>query len=284
MPAQDKSILTEKQKKTGNALTEVFVNKNLPAIREKFNKLVAQRKQIVIINKKPYLSEFREDGKRYIGGEPFSEVKKRMSPEDITQLKTLDGLWSAHNEEIFKLIHDTLHWGYKWGIFDAITESFKFDLRQTKRANVTYDHSRYGDLVEEVLDYLNIKAGTKYKHSTQAHALLIIERARDGYEVADFKKVIDRQVYYWYGDANMIQYLRPSTLFNKTKFEEYVNGTWNTTGGGNAQQDITGGSGAGNNGQGLGNNIPAGAGANKKVAAGRKKHDAIEALEYTKRK
>ena len=73
-----------------------------------------------------------------------------------------------------------------------------------------------------ILDYLNEKAGTNYKHTSKATQKSINARLAEGYSTDDFKKVIDNQCSKWKG-TEWEQYLRPSTLFG-TKFENYLNG------------------------------------------------------------
>ena len=83
------------------------------------------------------------------------------------------------------------------------------------------------DIVEqnfykEVIDYLNEKASKGFKASTRKNQELIKARMNEGFNVEDFKKVIDNKVLTWKGDSKMDQYLRPVTLFG-TKFESYLN-------------------------------------------------------------
>ena len=80
------------------------------------------------------------------------------------------------------------------------------------------DHAPY----QEILDYLNSKIGTSYRASSKATQRLIKARSNEGFEVEDFKKVIDIKVAAWKNDPKMSQYLRPATLFG-TKFESYLN-------------------------------------------------------------
>lgn len=80
------------------------------------------------------------------------------------------------------------------------------------------DHAPY----QEILDYLNSKVGTSYRASSKATQRLIKARSNEGFEVEDFKKVIDIKVAAWKNDPKMSQYLRPATLFG-TKFESYLN-------------------------------------------------------------
>lgn len=72
-----------------------------------------------------------------------------------------------------------------------------------------------------VIEYLNRKAGTKYKSSTQGTVKLISARFADGFTEDDFRTVIDKKVKQWKG-TEMEQYLRPQTLFGN-KMESYLN-------------------------------------------------------------
>lgn len=73
----------------------------------------------------------------------------------------------------------------------------------------------------EVLAYLNDKAGRNYK-PVPANIGLIAARLREGATADDCRKVVDAKVSAWLGDAKMGEYLRPATLFNATKFAQYV--------------------------------------------------------------
>lgn len=71
--------------------------------------------------------------------------------------------------------------------------------------------------VSEVLAYLNEKMHTKLR---EPHDLPT--RLHDGYTVEDCKKVIDIKYAEWYG-TEQEKYIRPSTLFRKGHFDEYLN-------------------------------------------------------------
>ncbi|PKE18692.1 conserved phage C-terminal domain-containing protein [Macrococcoides caseolyticum] len=75
---------------------------------------------------------------------------------------------------------------------------------------------------EQIINYLNDKAGKNFKHTTEANKRLINGRYKDGYTLEDFMKVIDNKVSQWKGtDSEM--YLRPKTLFSPSNFEGYLN-------------------------------------------------------------
>lgn len=78
------------------------------------------------------------------------------------------------------------------------------------------------DDIAEIVDYLNEKAGSKFKASTDSTRKGINARLTEGFTVEDCKRVIDDRVRRWKG-TEQEQYLRPSTLFAPSKFEGYLN-------------------------------------------------------------
>ncbi|MCD9070458.1 conserved phage C-terminal domain-containing protein [Staphylococcus chromogenes] len=73
----------------------------------------------------------------------------------------------------------------------------------------------------DVIDYLNERTGKQYKSTTKKNQTVIRARSDEGFNLEDFKKVIDNKVAEWKG-TDMEKYLRPETLFG-TKFEGYLN-------------------------------------------------------------
>lgn len=83
--------------------------------------------------------------------------------------------------------------------------------------------SKHDDIpYREIVDYLNEKTGSQYKHTTQSTRNGIKARYNEGFNLDDFKRVIDIKTSQWLYDTKMKQYLRPQTLFG-TKFEAYLN-------------------------------------------------------------
>ena len=76
-------------------------------------------------------------------------------------------------------------------------------------------------LVEEVVKYLNEKTNSHYQAQGKTFEL-INARLNDGYTVDDFKKVIDKKYKEWKGTPYE-KFIRPSTLFAPSHFEEYLN-------------------------------------------------------------
>lgn len=75
---------------------------------------------------------------------------------------------------------------------------------------------------ERIVDYLNRKTNSHYRPTSKATRRLIKARYNEGFTDMDFKTVIDKKCAEWLQDGNMVQYLRPETLFG-TKFEAYLN-------------------------------------------------------------
>lgn len=74
----------------------------------------------------------------------------------------------------------------------------------------------------DCLDYFNQVTGSKLKKDTKSHIENITARLRDGYSVDDIKLVISYKYQEWKGDPKMMQYIRPSTLFQTGKFNGYL--------------------------------------------------------------
>ena len=76
--------------------------------------------------------------------------------------------------------------------------------------------------VEEIVRYLNEKTGKHFQAKGET-VKYINGRLNDGYTVDDFKKVIDKKSRKWKDDPKMYEFLRPSTLFAPSHFDEYLN-------------------------------------------------------------
>jgi uncharacterized phage protein (TIGR02220 family) len=72
----------------------------------------------------------------------------------------------------------------------------------------------------EILNFLNTKTGRDYQ-PVSANLDLIVARLREGYSSDDIRSVVAKKCREWSGDEKMAPYLRPATLFNRTKFAQY---------------------------------------------------------------
>lgn len=74
----------------------------------------------------------------------------------------------------------------------------------------------------EIVAYLNENTGASFPPGADKTQELIRVLWKKGYTLEQFQRVIDIKTKDWKGDPKMEQYLRPSTLFRKSKFEEYI--------------------------------------------------------------
>lgn len=88
------------------------------------------------------------------------------------------------------------------------------EIVKEEKVNITFPISN------DVIEYLNEKADKKFR-DTPSSAKFIVARYKEGYMFNDFKKVIDNKCAQWI-DTDFDKFLRPSTLFNATKFQEYL--------------------------------------------------------------
>lgn len=72
----------------------------------------------------------------------------------------------------------------------------------------------------EVISFLNEKAGRNYDPNG-ANADHVVARLKEGATVEDLRAVVAKKCRDWRGDEKMAMYLRPETLFNRTKFASY---------------------------------------------------------------
>lgn len=77
-------------------------------------------------------------------------------------------------------------------------------------------------MIEEIINYLNLKTGKHYKLTTPKTMDFIGLRMAEGFSVQNFKTVIDVKTKEWKKGSDMAKFLRPETLFG-TKFEGYLN-------------------------------------------------------------
>lgn len=98
---------------------------------------------------------------------------------------------------------------------NEIESNSKKEKKSEKAKNATQE-------VFEVVEHLNIRSGRKFNAERQQTANLIISRLKEGYTVADLKKIIDCKVEKWGNDDKMRQFLRPETLFAPSKIDGYL--------------------------------------------------------------
>lgn len=98
-------------------------------------------------------------------------------------------------------------------------------IREEENRIETLCHVTHDDVDKshfEIIEYLNLKTGSKFKPTTKPYVQAIRSRLKDGYTVNDFKTVIDKKCREWQG-TKLEKYLTPKTLFAPSHFDTYLN-------------------------------------------------------------
>lgn len=131
---------------------------------------------------------------------------------------TLYGKGSELNNLLYKKVEDVK-------VGNNITKkSVKGDLKVGPKDNINKNIivNNINSVAVEVIDYLNTLTNSKYKWNSVETLNLIRDRIEEGYSVEDFKEVILKKYKEWSGTI-YAKYIRPSTLFKESKFDEYLN-------------------------------------------------------------
>ena len=171
---------------------------SLPTVKRVFRSL---EKQGLIITANYNKAGFDKTKWYRINYEKLQHVSRRSDQNDPTMVSN----WTDGSDQ-----NDTTN---TKRLPETTTETTTEDILSGKPDHIPY---------QEILDYLNSKVGTSYRASSKATQRLIKARSNEGFEVEDFKRVIDNKVASWGKDPKMSQYLRPTTLFGP-KIEAYLN-------------------------------------------------------------
>lgn len=172
----------------------------------------------------PIKKEIDKNEKRYkeICDKRKEAINKRWEKEK--QPKITEEIQMNTNE--YKCIQEDTDNNHISYITNHISEDINKDNRvigeeekeEEKQPKDKYDKEIY----DGIIDYLNFKAGTKYRSTSENNKKHIRARLNDGFIPEDFKVVIDNMTAKWLTDEKMSRYLRPETLFGN-KFESYLN-------------------------------------------------------------
>ena len=111
----------------------------------------------------------------------------------------------------------------KWKPLSKKITVIKSDNASLSKVIPTKDNTTKDNIYSRAIDYLNRKTGKNFSSKTKTTRSHINARLAEGFRPEDFKKVIDGRCEKWLDDSEMVEYLRPQTLFG-TKFESYLNG------------------------------------------------------------
>lgn len=121
-------------------------------------------------------------------------------------------IYKEGTKEILNRYITIIQYPIKENFNTPIKEKFKDNNTLSNNTTITYKY---------IVEYLNEKAGTRYKYTSKATQDKIKARCNEGFTIDDFKTVIDKKCIEWL-ETDMQKFLRPETLFG-TKFESYLN-------------------------------------------------------------
>lgn len=100
--------------------------------------------------------------------------------------------------------------------------------KQANNISVSVSVSNSDSVSNKVINKLNELNNSKYKSTSEETQKLIRGRLEEGYTEDDLLLVVEKMSYLWNrepkrNEKDMRPYLRPSTLFRKSNFENYLN-------------------------------------------------------------
>lgn len=137
--------------------------------------------------------------------------------DDLFKNDFCDFFLSEMKGKSVELKLETIKEAYDIGI-PYFKDGFTFSEIKTKRKKIPQEEAM---LVGKVLEYLNGRCNSTYTAS-KANRDCIMARIKEGYSTADLYRVIDKKVSQWMNTEQQ-KYLRPITLFQAKKFENYLN-------------------------------------------------------------
>lgn len=107
---------------------------------------------------------------------------------------------------------------------DGAVENTVLELEkvQTNKIDINdTDNNNIKSICQEVITYLNQVTNKNFNKNTASHHKYIKARLKEGYELKDFKHVVNVMAATWMG-TDYERYLQPQTLFGN-KFDSYLN-------------------------------------------------------------
>ena len=153
-------------------------------------------------------------------------LKKLTQPEllaVVTLARGLGGIsdstkrWRKHRDAVFE---QTLAPAVN-PVLDPTLDKTLVDNVVSAVVSVSLNGTHLRENAKTVLLFLNDKTGRNYR-LVDTNLRLIEARLKSGASVQDCKSVIAKKARDWREDSQMMTYLRPATLFNATKFEQYI--------------------------------------------------------------
>lgn len=205
--AKGQLLITVKEIATELNISESKVNRILKKleIEKQIERRTSNKKTLItVLNWEKYQSDEKQNEKQVKNERQTNdnrmENNRQTSEEQMKDERQTSGKPSYYNKEIKK----------------ETNEEEKEDEESKNEKKDTYLSER-----KQIIEYLNQKLGTRYRHGSDINKKYMNARLNEGYTVEDFCEVIDKKCREWQG-TEQEKYLRPETLFGN-KFESYLN-------------------------------------------------------------
>lgn len=136
------------------------------------------------------------------------------------------------NKRIIKMVSTdidrvstTVEGGYQPQLRGYQQEIKENNININNTSNINNKKEIYKEIGKRVIDRLNELNKTKYSSTSETNLKFIRARLNQKHTEEELMLVVDKMSYLWNQPKNqhMRMYLRPSTLFNDTNFENYLN-------------------------------------------------------------
>ena len=103
-------------------------------------------------------------------------------------------------------------------------KEIEIELETEIKNNVVQSTPSFGEqLIDDVIQYLNLKTNKNFRSTTKEYRKHIGARIKQGATPEQFKYVIDIKCAEWLYNEQMKQHLNPTTLFREGNFDKYLN-------------------------------------------------------------
>lgn len=150
-------------------------------------------------------------------GENLVTVDKETVKEE-TKLPVQNEQSTFQSEQVIPVQIEQTNNNIKIDKYKTIKEKYKKEKSPVTQTAISKTDPAE---LDKVIDYLNQKADTHYRKNA-TNRDLVKARINEGYTIQDCLTVIDNKTVQWL-NTEWEQYLRPRTLFQKSKFESYLN-------------------------------------------------------------
>lgn len=210
-----------------NASGYIFLNENIPYTEDMLATIFNRPLNTV----RMALTTFQKFGMIHIDENHYINVVnwgKHQSLDRLEQIKEQDRLRKQKQRAKQKQLQSGVSQDSHGTSHNIVTDIDK-DLDKDLDKEIIIEHSPEKSQddaqsipYQEIVDYLNKKAKTNYKHTSKKTQDLIKARWKEGFRLTHFQQVIDIKTSQWIDNTEMSGYLRPITLFG-IKFESYLN-------------------------------------------------------------